>query len=633
MTSGGQRTRRWAVLGAVVLLAAAIAIVLVLRARERPALPRAQADGFLAAWSRGDVVALQRLIVTRPAELQTVATSLTASSPGSRLRIRRTELARDGRNRATARYHAHIELAGFGPFDWDGSFQLVHAHNAWTVQWSPANLYPGLRDGEHLVLHRTWQPRGAILGRDGAALIGRRPAVTIGVEPGGITNLADVQQALASTLGVDPAEVANAIHAPGVRPFYFVPIITVTRERFGPVDHILRPVNGIHFRQAEQVLPASDGLAIHVLGRVGEITAEQLQRLGAPYRAGDTVGRSGLEEVDERRLAGKPEGTVDVVANGRVVRTIKRYPGTAPQPVQTTLDLRTQQAAESALAGVTQPAALVATDAPTGEIRAVVSTPTDQAFDRALDGRYPPGSTFKVVTTAALLRAGRTASTPAPCPPTLTVDGKPFTNFEGEAAGALTLAGAFTISCNTAFLGLAEPLPPSALVSAAQSFGFNSALELPLPVVGGAFPTPASRVDKVAAAIGQGRVTASPLQMATVAAAVDAGVWRSPVLVRDTPPPQRTTLPVDPTVVSTLRSFMRQVVADPRGTAHGAGLPGLVSGKTGTAEFGSDVPPKTHAWFIGYRGDLAFAVLVEGGGVGGRVAAPVAARFLTALGG
>jgi len=105
------------------------------------------------------------------------------------------------------------------------------------------------------------------------------------------------------------------------------------------------------------------------------------------------------------------------------------------------------------------------------------------------------------------------------------------------------------------------------------------------------------------------------------------------VLIRTTPPLTTTTRSLDPAVVSTLRAFMRQVVDDPRGTAHGAGLPGLVSGKTGTAEFGRDVPPKTHAWFIGYRGDLAFAVLVEGGGVGGRVAAPVAAKFLNTLGG
>ena len=483
------------------------------------------------------------------------------------------------------------------------------------------------------MLHRSWQPRAPIRGRDGATLIGVQPAVTVGVEPAGITNLAEVQQAFASTLGITPSEVANAIHAPGVRPSYFVPIITVSRARFAPVDHVLRPVNGIHFQSSDQVLPASDGLAVHVLGRVGEITAEQLQRLGAPYRAGDIVGRSGLEQVEERGLAGKPEGTIDVVANGRIVRTVKRYPGTAPQPVQTTLDLRTQQAAESALAGVPQPAALVAVDAPTGEIRAVVSTPADQPFDRALDGRYPPGSTFKVVTTAALLRAGRTASTPAPCPPKLTVDGKEFTNFEGEAAGALTLAGAFTISCNTAFLGLADQLPPAALIDAAQSFGFGSPPHLPLPSVPGTFPAPSSRLDKDAAGIGQGRVTASPLAMATVAAAVASGTWRSPVLIRTTPPLTTTTRSLDPAVVSTLRAFMRQVVDDPRGTAHGAGLPGLVSGKTGTAEFGRDVPPKTHAWFIGYRGDLAFAVLVEGGGVGGRVAAPVAAKFLNTLGG
>jgi cell division protein FtsI/penicillin-binding protein 2 len=93
--------------------------------------------------------------------------------------------------------------------------------------------------------------------------------------------------------------------------------------------------------------------------------------------------------------------------------------------------------------------------------------------------------------------------------------------------------------------------------------------------------------------------------------------------------PARSPDPPDATVAATLRTLMRQVVT--QGTAADAGLPGKVAGKTGTAEFGTGVPLPTHAWFIGFRGDLAFAVIVEDGGVGGRVAAPAAARFLRGL--
>ena len=124
---------------------------------------------------------------------------------------------------------------------------------------------------------------------------------------------------------------------------------------------------------------------------------------------------------------------------------------------------------------------------------------------------------------------------------------------------------------------------------------------------------------------------ASPVQMASVAAAVASGRWHAPTLTTAPAPAAGPVVaPLAPTIDSTLKSFMASVVR-PGGTAAGAGIPAGTFGKTGTAEFGNDNPPQTHAWFIGFRGDLAFAVIVEGGGVGGRVAAPLAAGFLRAL--
>jgi cell division protein FtsI/penicillin-binding protein 2 len=122
--------------------------------------------------------------------------------------------------------------------------------------------------------------------------------------------------------------------------------------------------------------------------------------------------------------------------------------------------------------------------------------------------------------------------------------------------------------------------------------------------------------------------------MALVAATVAEGRWRQPKLVSGGAPESAGSAaeapePLDAKVAGTLRTLMRQVVTE--GTAASAGLPGKVAGKTGTAEFGTGDPLPTHAWFIGFRGDLAFSVVVEDGGVGGRVAAPVAARFLRGL--
>ena len=170
------------------------------------------------------------------------------------------------------------------------------------------------------------------------------------------------------------------------------------------------------------------------------------------------MGLSGLEAARERELAGRPSGEVRIEADGTnlPVETLIRFEGAPGTPLATTLDGRVQGAAERALDGVTLPAALVAVDITTGAIRAVASRPLDEGFNRALAGRYPPGSTFKVVTTTALLANGTTPDSSVSCPPEAKVGGKPFRNFEGEAADTIPFRQAFAHSCNTAFVQVAD---------------------------------------------------------------------------------------------------------------------------------------------------------------------------------
>jgi cell division protein FtsI/penicillin-binding protein 2 len=165
---------------------------------------------------------------------------------------------------------------------------------------------------------------------------------------------------------------------------------------------------------------------------------------------------------------------------------------------------------------------------------------------------------------------------------------------------------------------------------AATMTGFDAKPALPLAALGGSVPDPTGATERAAATIGQGKVTASPLTMAAVAGAVGAGTWNPSKLVLDpAPEPGEAARPLDPSIAEPLRSLMGDVVANGTGTE--AAVSGRqVSGKTGTAEFGDGENPPTHAWFVGFSGDLAFSVLIEGGGVGGRVAAPVASQFLRA---
>ena len=315
----------------------------------------------------------------------------------------------------------------------------------------------------------------------------------------------------------------------------------------------------------------------------------------------------------------------------------------------------------------------------TGELLAVANGGEgDDGLNRALDGRYPPGSTFKVVSTFALLGNGLTPDETVACPPTIAVGGRTFVNAESEALGAVPFRVDFADSCNTAFISLADRVTDAELATAGSELGLADDYPLGLPNFGGDVPANADAVGHAAAMIGQSRILASPLGMALVAASADGGTTVTPILVTDpatgaplvpegrgseaagsssttttagstgttetgptgTGPASgasssSTTIApsqgLDPARVATLQELMRGVVTGGTATVLGGVPGGPVSAKTGTAEFGSEVPPQTHAWMIGYQGDLAFAVLVEDGGFGAQAAGPIAADFLASL--
>jgi cell division protein FtsI/penicillin-binding protein 2 len=290
-----------------------------------------------------------------------------------------------------------------------------------------------------------------------------------------------------------------------------------------------------------------------------------------------------------------------------------------------------QLAASAAVraATTTRPVDLVAIQPSTGRVVAVIERPG--GFDRALQGGFPPGSTFKVVTASALSGAGLRPATVVQCPALVNVGGRVFHNFDNEHLGATSLQTAFAVSCNSTFITLAtQRLNGAALASSAAQFGFNAKPSLGIPATLGQFTTPRTQVDLAADAFGQGTDLVNPLSQASMAGAVEDGTWRPPVLVLS-PAPKQTAKPqqLGSTVLSTLRPMMRAVVTT--GTAANVGFPAGVFGKTGTAEFGSAQNPRSHAWFVGYQGDLAFAVLVEGGGVGADASAPIANAFLRNL--
>ncbi|WP_409061563.1 penicillin-binding transpeptidase domain-containing protein [Streptomyces sp. SYP-A7185] len=371
-------------------------------------------------------------------------------------------------------------------------------------------------------------------------------------------------------------------------------------------------------------LEREDGAAPEVDDRDGTaLSSEKYPSLGPLLP--QIAGRSGAGPRGAVRLVDRATG--EVKATEATFGTKSARP--AGRPVATTLDATWQAAAEKALVTGAdgKDAALVALRIDDGEILAVANSPA-AGFNRAVSGTYAPGSTWKIVTTGALLLKDAVApGDVVDCPKYLTV-GKRFQNVETSEHRGATFEKDFTASCNTAFIGLRDKVGDEELGEVAgKYFGVGQKWDVGIPSYDGSVPAPRDQTEKAASMIGQGRVQANPLIMASVTATAVSGTFHQPTLTggaKDT----TTTVPLPRDVVTQLRTLLRATVTD--GTASVlADLPGEVGAKTGTAEVSEDTA--NNGWFVAHRGNVAVACVVEKGVTGGASAGPVVRDLLGAV--
>ncbi|MEN8234044.1 MAG: penicillin-binding protein 2 [Actinomycetota bacterium] len=404
-----------------------------------------------------------------------------------------------------------------------------------------------------------------------------------------------------------------------------------------------------------RVYPASDEYA-HTVGYVSVL-----------------FGSRGLEKTRGSDLVSHRASTISGVLNAVL--------GGDPRPrgLRLTIDDDLQRAAVGALAG--QRGSIIAVDPSTGAVLASASTPgfdpnilvgadagpagqkleddaAEPLLHRTIATTYPPGSTFKIITTAAALETGIAGpATEFPDPLALELPGSTATihNYDDDVCTdgrTVTLEEAFVRSCNTTFGALGMEVGGDMLAQTAEAFGFNSEIPYDLDVLASAFPDPGGIADDPAAtaqnAIGQRDVRATPMQMALVVAAVaNEGNIMTPYVVGDVfthdgkiesrTEPEIWRRAISPASAAVLSSLMEKAVIS--GTGRNAAVPGIrVAGKTGTAEVTGAAP---HVWFIGFapvepepgERQIALAIILEDGGPagetasGGSVAAPIAAEL------
>lgn len=552
---------------------------------------------------------------------------------GTNPQVDATQVREHG-DQATATLRVRWPLARQGPtWSYRTSLHLRFRNDHWVVDLTPATVVPGMRPDEHLVLSREPARRADILGAGGVHLVTERPVLRFGIDKTRVrrTQQAASARALAGLLGIDADGFVQRVEAAGDQAF--VEAIVLRRQDVtAAVRSGYRQIPGARALPDTIPLAPTHDFARGLLGTVGPVTAEMIRKRPDSYQPGEVVGLSGLEQRYDDQLRGTAGLTVEAVTDGTAAhRTLHQVAPRPGPPLRITLDEHLQSLAERALAAVGPASALVAIQPSTGDILAAASGPGSQGYPTATVGRYAPGSTFKVVSSLALLRSGLTPQTVVDCPATVVVNGKRFKNysdFPSSAVGRITLQRAFADSCNTAFIGQHDKVTPTALTQAAAALGIGVDHDLGFPAYFGSVPADSDPTTHAADLIGQGHVLASPLAMATVAASVRSGRTVVPRLLQDSQPTSHPAVPLTGHEAHLLQQMMAAVVSSGTGTAL-AGLPGgPVLAKTGTAEFGTTPPLATHAWMIASQGDLAVAAFVDVGESGSGTAGPIIEQFL-----
>ena len=627
---GGLRLRsRQLKLGAagVVVILLIIGVAGGFASGEPSAEPAAQA--FLLAWAQGQYKTAAALTTGAPAAVTTDLRTAYQQLGAAAYYLSMGPITQHG-GTAEAHFFASVDLGQDGaPWSYQGRFAMRKTPAGWRVLWSPSVINPGLRQGLRMAVVTTMPPRAAVLDAEGASLIHPSPAWTAQVRPGRLRSPEQTAKVFAGVTGLDWDQVLSVIRAaPQTHP---LTLATLSPADYSTLRKKLGHVPGLVLRRVS--LPLFETAATDVTGTVDTELARKLQEQGVSYRPGTTVGVSGLQEVYQRRLAGSAE--TEVIAEnqaGHQVAVLKKWVGTRGTAVRTTIEAGVQRAATNAVNGQPAAAAIVAVQASTGHVIAVADHAGGGTRVDPLAGRYRPGGAFTVVSTAALLAKGTALNEPIPCLGSTRVGGRTFTNVPGVSSlGAQPQFSAdFAHSCGTAFTTLSQGLTGSRLTTAATDFGLGAQWKLPLSAFSGSFQASQTEGGLAANTIGQQGVQTSPLAMALVAAGVDSGKWRPPMLVTSPPDPGLSPREVaDPQTVNSLRSLMREAVAS--GAARGANLAGLqVYGQVGTAR--SVVGSKYWAhWFVGYRGNVAFAVL-ELTKSASTSAVPLGTSFLSGLG-
>lgn len=555
----------------------------------------------------------------------------------------------------------------------------------WYLQVLEGGYFLDASDKNRIRIRPVAAPRGILFDRHGVPLVDNRPAFTLSLMPRELDRDPQRRQValgrVAALLGIPYRDLEESIARVSLDSFQPVRVRRgLTLDDVAKVEEWKLELPGVIVEVEPQRIYPSSRFAAHLLGYVREASDEQLRQ--GRYRRGDMVGQTGLERLLDEYLRGRDGAErIEVDAGGRPVRLVQQ---TEPHPgaqVITTIDRRIQEAAEAALEG--RAGAIVAMDPRNGDVLAmasapafpidrftgtidrdawlaVVRSPDHPLLNRVLQTQYAPGSIFKIVVTAAGLQEGTlTPVDRVHCNGQFHLGGWTFKDWKEGGHGTVDLHRAMAQSCNIFFYQAGLKIGGASIAKYASAFGFGRLTGVDLQSEKPGF-LPQPKVKKgrqlwqagetINMSIGQGALLVTPLQVARFMASVaNGGVLWKPRLVQRVERADQGTLYSDPGQVMghvdlspVVWAFLRQAlwsVVNEGGTGAAARIPGLdVAGKTGTAQTIANSKAsrgEDHAWFAAFaparEPEVVVVVLIERGGKGGEVAAPIARKILNAI--
>jgi penicillin-binding protein 2 len=637
------------------------------------------ARAFLKAWSASDYAAMYTMLAPSAQEAIT-AEKFIARYQGIALEATFKAVkpvfnsVHEEGNEAEVTYTVTIETYAAGILQHDNKMLLRRENNRWGVLWNPGLIFPQLASGGTVKFYPLVSARADIFDRKGRPFTQPQTLNIVEVVPAEFKNENSVLLALSKVFNQSLAAI-KAMYSkyPGD---WRTPIGTLTPEQVkANLDALNQP--GIHIERTQDVRTYPQGsLAAHVIGYVGQINADELDKLQVRgYREGDFIGKSGLEYWGEQYLAGTRGGKLVILSpSGAISTTLSTLPAKQSQNIYTTLDIDVQNIVENALGNrigaavvmdISNGNVLAMASHPTwdpnklsqrmtpAEFRALINDPGDPLVNRAAQSAFPPGSVFKIVSYAAAVEKGIfTPNSMFNDPGYWDGLGPNFRKYNwtypitGKGLGTLSLSSALTQSDDVVFYQVGQKLDQvdkNILPTFARGFGLGSETGIEIAEAIGIVPDPNQGVwrpgDPINMVIGQGTMLASPLQIADMMAAVANGgtLYKAHVVARIsslaegtekvTQPEVRGKLPVSAATLASIKQALVRVTTDKDGTAYNAfkGSKVTVAGKTGTAEVLKTGEP--HSWFAAYapadNPKIAVVVFAEHGGEGSSTAAPI----------